>query len=80
MPACPCLRNRHGECSTLALASAAFLAVYREGFETVLFYKALFLSGSGGGAMPVVGGILVGSVVLLAIYVAIHRFGVRIPL
>ena len=66
--------------SALALASAAFLAVYREGFETVLFYKALFLSGSGGGAMPVVGGILVGSVVLLAIYVAIHRFGVRIPL
>ena len=66
--------------SALALASAAFLAVYREGFETVLFYKALFLSGSGGGAMPVVGGILVGSVVLLAIYVAIHRFGVRLPL
>jgi high-affinity iron transporter len=66
--------------SALALASAAFLAVYREGFETVLFYKALFLSGSGGGAMPVVGGILVGSVVLVAIYVAIHRFGVRIPL
>ena len=29
--------------SSLALASAAFLAVYREGFETVLFYKALFL-------------------------------------
>jgi high-affinity iron transporter len=27
-----------------------------------------------------VGGILVGSVVLLAIYVAIHRFGVRLPL
>jgi high-affinity iron transporter len=66
--------------SALALASAAFLAVYREGFETVLFYKALFLSASGGGAMPVVGGILVGSVVLLAIYVAIHRFGVRLPL
>jgi hypothetical protein len=46
----------------------------------VLFYKALFLSGSGGGAMPVVGGIQVGSVVLLAIYVAIHLVGVRIPL
>jgi high-affinity iron transporter len=66
--------------SALALASAAFLAVYREGFETVLFYKALFLSGSGGGAMPVVGGILVGSVVLLVIYVGISRFGVRLPL
>ena len=34
--------------SALALASAAFLAVYREGFETVLFYKALFVAGGGG--------------------------------
>jgi high-affinity iron transporter len=66
--------------SALALASAAFLAVYREGFETVLFYKALFVSGTAGGTMPVVGGILAGSVVLVAVYVAIHRFGVRLPL
>ena len=42
--------------SALALASAAFLAVYREGFETVLFYKALFVAGTAGGTMPVVGG------------------------
>lgn len=66
--------------SALALSAAAFLAVYREGFETVLFYKALFLSAGGGGAMPVVGGIVVGSVFLLILYVAIHRFGVRLPL
>jgi high-affinity iron transporter len=67
--------------SALALASVAFLAVYREGFETVLFYKALFLAGgSQAAAMPVVGGILVGSVVLVAVYYAINRFGVRIPL
>jgi len=66
--------------SALALASAAFLAVYREGFETVLFYKALFVAGSAGGAMPVVAGILAGSVVLVAVYVGIHRFGVRLPL
>jgi high-affinity iron transporter len=65
--------------SALALASAAFLAVYREGFETVLFYKALFVAGSGS-AMPVVAGILAGSVVLVAVYVAINRFGVRLPL
>jgi high-affinity iron transporter len=67
--------------SALALASAAFLAVYREGFETVLFYKALFVSGgSAVGAMPVVAGMLVGGVLLVAVYVAIHRFGVRLPL
>lgn len=66
--------------SALALASVAFLAVYREGFETVLFYKALFVAGGSGGAMPVVAGILAGSVVLVAVYYAINRFGVKIPL
>ena len=64
--------------SALALASVAFLAVYREGFETVLFYKALFLTGGSVGAIPDRarhagrrGAILV------AVYVAINRFGVR---
>jgi high-affinity iron transporter len=66
--------------SALALASAAFLAVYREGFETVLFYKALFLSGSSGGVVPVIVGIVLGSVVLVAVYIGIYRFGVRLPL
>jgi high-affinity iron transporter len=66
--------------SALALASAAFLAVYREGFETVLFYKALFLSGASGGAGPVVAGIVLGSAVLVVVYVGISRFGVRLPL
>ncbi|HEU5042251.1 MAG TPA: FTR1 family protein, partial [Gemmatimonadales bacterium] len=67
--------------SAFALASAAFLAVYREGFETVLFYKALFLAGNGAaGLMPVLAGMAVGGVVLAAVYVGIHRFGVRLPL
>jgi high-affinity iron transporter len=67
--------------SALALASVAFLAVYREGFETVLFYKALFLAaGPDSGVMPVIAGILAGTVILVAVYYAINRFGVRIPL
>jgi hypothetical protein len=66
--------------SALALASTAFLAVYREGFETVLFYKALFVAGSTGGAMPVVLGIVAGAVILVGVYIAINRFGVRLPL
>ena len=67
--------------SSLALASAAFLAVYREGFETVLFYKALFLTGGPGGSnMPIVAGILLGAAILVGVYVAISRFGVRLPL
>ena len=67
--------------SALALASAAFLAVYREGFETVLFYKALFVSaGPGAAVMPVAGGIALGALVLVIVYFAINRFGVRLPL
>ncbi len=66
--------------STLALASAAFLAVYREGFETVLFYKALFVSATAGGAMPVAAGMVVGALLLVVVYIAIDRFGVRLPL
>jgi high-affinity iron transporter len=66
--------------SALALASVAFLAVYREGFETVLFYKALAVSGGAGSWVPVLGGILVGVVVLAGVYIAINRFGVRLPL
>jgi high-affinity iron transporter len=67
--------------SGLALAVAAFLAVYREGFETVLFYKALFLSaGTAGGSMPIVAGIVLGCLVMSVVYVAINRFGLRLPL
>ena len=69
----------HG--SALALGTAAFLAVYREGFETVLFYKALFISaGPTAAAAPVVGGMLLGGVILVGVYVAVNRYGVRLPL
>ena len=66
--------------STLALASVAFLAVYREGFETVLFYKALFLAGGAGAVGPVVAGIVVGGIILAIVYLGIERFGVKLPL
>ncbi|HZE74047.1 MAG TPA: FTR1 family protein [Gemmatimonadales bacterium] len=67
--------------SALALASAAFLAVYREGFETVLFYKALFVAGgSGSSTAAVLAGIALGSLVMVIVYLAINRFGVRLPL
>ena len=66
--------------SGLALASVAFLAVYREGFETVLFYKALYVTGGAGGAAPITFGLAAGAVVLVALYVGIEKFGIRIPL
>ncbi len=62
-----------------ALAFVAFLAVYREGAETALFYQALFTEG-GGNILPITLGILVGGALLACVFVLFHRYGVRIPL
>ena len=66
--------------SGLALASVAFLAVYREGFETILFFKALLSSGGSTDVGAVVGGIGLGAVALVVLYLAINRWGMRIPM
>ena len=62
-----------------ALMLVAFLAVYREGAETALFYQALF-SGATGSAFPLVMGIVVGFAALAIIFVLFYRFGVKIPM
>jgi high-affinity iron transporter len=63
----------------VALASAAFLAVYREGFETVLFYQALYASAPGA-AVTVTAGFATGTIVLLVVYALLWRFEVQIPI
>jgi len=65
--------------SGLALSAVAFLAVYREGFETILFYKALFTS-AGASTVPVVGGIAAGAVGLVAIYLLVNQLGLRVAM
>ncbi len=68
--------------SAFALASVAFLAVYREGVETILFYKALLASagpGNGGGG-AVAAGVALGAVALVFLYIAIMRLGLRMPM
>jgi high-affinity iron transporter len=62
-----------------ALAFVAFLAVYREGAETALFYQALFNEGAHV-VLPITLGILVGFAALAVIFTLFYRFGVRIPL
>jgi len=62
-----------------ALAFVAFLAVYREGAETALFYQALFNEGAHV-AVPITLGIVVGFGALAVIFTLFYRFGVRIPL
>ena len=62
-----------------ALTFVAFLAVYREGAETALFYQALFNEGPNV-IMPLTMGMLAGFVALAIIFTLFYRFGVRIPL
>lgn len=62
-----------------ALAFVAFLAVYREGAETALFYQALFSEGPHV-VLPISLGIVVGFGALAIIFTLFYRFGVKIPL
>lgn len=62
-----------------ALALVAFLAVYREGAETALFYQALFNEGPNVG-LPLTLGIIVGFAALAVIFTLFYRYGVRIPM
>lgn len=63
-----------------SLLAVSFLVVFREGFETVLFYEALGVSTSGaGGTLLLLGGFAVGVVALAALWLAIKRLGMRLP-
>lgn len=63
----------------LGLVSISFFAVYREAFEVVLFYQALWLQNeSSRGA--VFWGFVTGLAALLVVTFAILKLGVRIPL
>lgn len=62
-----------------ALALVAFLAVFREGAETVLFYQAMYLGAPGAGA-ELLAGFVAGVGVLGLIFALCYKFGVKIPL
>jgi high-affinity iron transporter len=62
-----------------ALTFVAFLAVYREGAETALFYQALFNEGPHV-ALPLSLGIIAGFGALAVIFTLFYRYGVRIPI
>lgn len=65
--------------NVFALASVSFFAVYREAFETVLFYQALWLQAENSQS-AVIWGFLAGVVLLLGLVVVIFKLGLRIPL
>lgn len=59
----------------------SFVVVFREGFETVLFYEALAArSGGASGQTLLLSGFLAGSAALGVLYVAFAKLGPKIPM
>ncbi|MDR3259304.1 MAG: FTR1 family iron permease [Fusobacteriaceae bacterium] len=65
--------------SVFSLAFAAFLAVFREGAETILFYQAL-LSGTKTYTNMLWVGLATGCVILVIIYILIRILSIKLPL
>ncbi len=66
--------------SVAGLWFASFLAVYREGAETVLFYYALGAKGSSSALAGIFGGLAVGIVILTVIFFLMRYSVVKLPL
>jgi high-affinity iron transporter len=62
-----------------ALALVSFLAVYREAFETVLFYQALWTQAAPA-YVPVLGGVLAAAVTLVGLGWLLLRGSIQLPL
>lgn len=60
------------------LGFASFLAVYREGAETILFYQALY-SSSDGNSGTIIIGFAAGSLLLVGLFILIKYGSVKIP-
>ncbi|MDR1110954.1 MAG: FTR1 family iron permease [Deltaproteobacteria bacterium] len=65
--------------SSMALAAASFLAVFREGAETILFYQGI-LSEAGSDTTMVWAGFLAGAVGLVIVFAVIRHGSMRLPL
>ena len=63
--------------SGFALAFTAFLSVFREGAEVVLFYQPMLSEGNAG---MVWAGFGVGCVVLIFVYLAITKLSIKLPI
>lgn len=71
-----------GKGSLFGLWFASFLAVYREGAETVLFYFALHsdAGGTASGNLAILSGFVLGSLLLVVAYIVMRFSVVKLPL
>ena len=63
-----------------ALASVSFIAAYREIFETVLFYEALWAQAGDAGGPAIIGGVIAAAATLGITGWLIFRSGMRLPI
>lgn len=63
-----------------AMGAVSFFAVYREMFEIVLFYQALWVQAGEAGRAPVLGGAAAAAVLLAAIGLAIFKYSLHLPI
>ena len=68
--------------SMFALGFTAFLAVFREGAEVILFYQPMMsdAQSQGIGYSTIVFGVIVAVVILAAVFIAIRFFSIKLPL
>ncbi len=69
-----------GKGTLWGLSGLAFIAVYREIFETVLFYQALWVQAGGAGRGMILSGFLLAAGLLVALGWALLRYSTRLPL
>lgn len=66
--------------AVFGLALVAFVAVYREVFESILFFQTLWLQAGSEGQGQIVSGMLSAVVLLVIIAWGVFKFSVRLPL
>ena len=69
-----------GKKTLWTMAAVSFLAVYRELFEIVLFYQALWAQAGEGGRAALLGGIGAAAMALAVIGWAIFKYSIRLPI
>ena len=66
--------------SAFTLAFTAFLAVFREGAEVVLFYQPMLFGDDASHVNMVIWGFLAGCVLLVFVYLAITKLSIKLPI
>jgi len=74
------MQKHLGRGTLWGLAGLSFIAVYRELFEVVLFYQALWMQSSVDGQQMIFTGLIVATVLLVLLAWLILRYSTRLPL